>query len=216
MTGGLRRPQSSPPTPSPWPGSGQGPLLPGLGGAVFPLAGGFLSLCLGPKFEIWEKRRRKAHMGFRIQGQETQLPGPEFDAHPPPKKKKVQALLGLRELSYTPAKFQTPSRSSGPLHILILPHSLLCPTLHPRSSLFYALNTLRSFPPQGLCTCQTLRGRLSLCTDSPSSFRRQCQLLLPRPHPPCRGFCSIGLLQAPSLPCPAQFLSVRQHTIALA
>lgn len=26
-------------------------------------------------------------MGFRIQGQETQLPGPEFDA-PPPKKKK--------------------------------------------------------------------------------------------------------------------------------
>lgn len=69
--------------------------------------------------------------------------------------------------------------SRAPLHILILPPSLFCSTLHPRNSLFYALNTLRSFPPQGLCTCQTLHGTFFLCTDRPSSFRLQCKLLLP-------------------------------------
>lgn len=159
MTGGLRRPQSSPPTPSPWPGSGQGPLLPGLGGAVFPQAGGFLSLCLGPKFEIWEKRRRKAHMGFRIQGQETQLPGAEFDAPPPKKKGSGPAgftgafvhssqipdslpLLGPAPHSYPASLPPLPHAPPSQLTFLCLEYTTLIPTpgpLHVPDSAWKAL-----------------------------------------------------------------------------
>ena len=161
------------------------------------------------------EKEQEGHVGSRTGGQRHQLPCPEFDL------RKIQALLGFWELLYA----RQNSRLLIPLHEASLPLlSCLFPLVHHTPATwvtFLCLENTMLIPTSGpLHMPVPFPGKFFFLHGLPLITQAAVQMPPDHtdPYHAAETPMTLGgqVLQSSSLPCPAQFLSIRPHTKAFA